>query len=332
MTTRYTIGQRSKRTAFSVARFPAVLALLLIATSLQAKVIRVPSGEILTLQQAVDAAAPGDTIIVRPGTYSNPDVGQYWPPIVYIGPDKSGLTLRASGPPGSVEVVGPGIGRGFLIAADNVLVTGFDISGLDTGIFGSGLGTQITGNWIHDCAIDCIHVGGSSAWEIDHNTLDGAERGVFLNGNGELAPGANIGHRVHRNLVTNATDRGIFVWNSPSCAINDNGVSNCELYGIHLASSPMCTADDNEAINNGDTGIFLGESPNCTLANNQSDNNGLRGITVGDSCGSVLQRNSAIGNGEFDLFSPDWGSPSCHTFRKNDADTAWPSLELWDIR
>src|ERR1039458_9680542 len=118
------------------------LALALVPASLQAREITVPSGSIHTIQQGVDAAAPGDTVLVRPGTYVINNNGGGWPAGVDIGPDKPGLTLKAGGPPGSVKIVGVGTispgplnWRGISVEADNALVEGFDISGLfQTGI------------------------------------------------------------------------------------------------------------------------------------------------------------------------------------------------------
>lgn len=160
----------------SVTAVLAALALAVVSASVQAKVIKVPSGAILTIQQGVDFAAPGDTVMVLPGTY----VAEPYEGIVV---NKPGLKLKASGPPGSVRIVkmnrpADDPAKGIAIMADNVLVEGFDISGFWSGVYG-GLGVphtqggQITRNTIHDCASEGIIVTASSDYEIDNNTVVG---------------------------------------------------------------------------------------------------------------------------------------------------------------
>src|SRR5947208_6439005 len=61
-------GEKMKRSMWSVMSVAAVLAVGL-PLGVQAKTIVVPSGSILTIQDGVAAADPGDTIEVLPGTY-----------------------------------------------------------------------------------------------------------------------------------------------------------------------------------------------------------------------------------------------------------------------
>ncbi|MBU6400315.1 MAG: right-handed parallel beta-helix repeat-containing protein [Verrucomicrobia bacterium] len=364
---------------------PLCLALGLPAANLLAKEITVPSGSILTIQQAVDAATPGDTIIVLPGTYAN----------VSIDPSKPGLTLRAVGPPGSVKVVGLGASVwnvGIYIQADDVSVQGFAISNATDGIraLSTSHGVRITDNQIgnlsgpygaaieidsssgvevarntlfgavpqegvgvsmssdihvHDnsainCAVgdDFIVLSGSTDCEIDHNTLHSGgnpNSGIFLNGWSPAGP--NTQHHIHHNRMDNAV-QGIFLWQSPKCVLDYNTCDSNQT-GIYVASSPNCTVDHNEADNNGQqgggSGIGIGDSPDSIVTYNQATSNAPWGIIVGSSCGTLFAHNSAEGNGQWDLYAPNWdpsSPPTCNTYLDNHAGTASPSLALWDVQ
>lgn len=324
----------------------AALALALVPASLQAKVIKVPSGAIQTIQQGVDAAKSGDTVIVLPGTYDCSDVTGWWPPAVLIRSetyaDKSGLKLKAAGP---VKIVGPGWGTGaaIWIDADNVSVEGFDISGFGRGIVAMGQAqgtqTQITGNTIHDCLDRLIELRGSGNYEVAHNTVTGGAAGIHLQPD---SPAANPQHHLHHNQVTEAEGDGIRLSTAPGSTLDHNVCDNNGEFGIYVAGSANCTVDHNQTDNNGpcpsafgiySAGVAVLGSPNCAVTGNEANNNGSFGIWVGDSCGSSFESNVAEGNGLYDLFAPAWDSdPACNTYLQNRAGTAYPSLELWDVR
>ena len=93
---------------------PAVLALALAATlpfGAWASEIVVPSGTIATIQDAVNAAAPGDTIKVLSGSYDES---------VFVG--TTGLKFHAETEAGPVAVTG------FLVLAEEVEIKGFNVA------------------------------------------------------------------------------------------------------------------------------------------------------------------------------------------------------------
>lgn len=339
------------RTMFATAAL-ALSALALVPATLPAKVIKVPSQAIQTIQEGVDAAGPGDTVLVKPGTY----LVESYSYGVMIGPDKPGLKLMASGPPGSVRIVkidrpDDDYAKGIGIGADNVTVEGFDISGFWSGVYGGAAvpqtqGGHITRNTIHDCASEGIIVTGSSNYEIDHNTVVGnpkvagpwGQTGIAVGGDPAVTPNAQ--HHIHHNQVTAAKGDGINLYQAPGCLIDHNVSNNNGRLGIYLQNSPDCTVSHNQTDNNGTfdpanpydifagTGIVLGMSPNCAVTENEASDNVAGGILEWGCDGSSFEHNVAEGNALWDLCA----NPDVLTCRLNRAVTAYPSLEFWDVK
>jgi hypothetical protein len=190
------------------------------------------------IQAAVDAASPGDTVVVKEGTYRES-----------VRIEKDGLTLRAQGrvtlePPdyGSGECYIPGHIAGFcVIPADfepssgsytnrvrDVTITGFRIVGFDDGVF--GFGTE---------------------------NLRASDVVAINNSDYGLASFEGKGTTFTRNSTSGSHDAGIYVGDSPDAdaVVRHNRSWNNSL-GILIRNSDHAIVFHNEIWGNC-LGVFL---------------------------------------------------------------------------
>jgi len=191
-----------------------------------------------SIQAAVDAASPGDTVIVRAGTYHES---------VRIHTD--GLTLRAQGDvtleplnDGAADCYLPDHVAGFCVVPANfypssgsysqrvrdVTITGFRIIGFDDGVFGFG-------------------------------TLNMKVSDVMAIGNGDygVASFDGIGTRFTRNVTAGSHDAGIYLGDSPYAdAVVTHNRSWENSLGILLRNVRNAMVSDNEVWGNC-LGVFL---------------------------------------------------------------------------
>src|ERR1051326_3922067 len=199
--------QRSARPTFGLAAaLAAVLAIAccVLATAAQAKTIKVaPTGSTLSIQEAVDAASPGDTIKVASGTYAGPTVNV----------KTSGLTITGSK---SAVIDASGNTYGITVGTKTEFeegpscppqeVSDFTINGLtvrnadDTGIFLFGVdGFQVSGG----------------------NYLDNAEYGIF--------PRCSHDGLISNNSGGGGDDATIYVGIDDGVTVEGNRLSSGEL-------------------------------------------------------------------------------------------------------
>ena len=191
-----------------------------------------------TIQGAIDAASPGDTIYVGPGTYNesviiNKNIKLIGDPLDGCMPDYADQDLpRLVGISANAPVLtGSGSGTGIEIAAglSNVTVLGIKIEGFNTGIAAQGNGMnnlRIEQNHIR--SVNHGIIGGTtgmetlSDWSVSSNIIDAEEMGIALTNIGNLA--------VDKNQVASA-DTALELKASGNHTVENVEVTNNEITG-----------------------------------------------------------------------------------------------------
>ncbi len=204
-----------------------------------ARDIRVESGQ--SIQAAVDAASPGDRIMVQPGTYR--EGGRYCPTqpaklcaVVVASDDISLIGEPRPGRPVILESLGRQE-QGIAFAKLGVTpaqclhdpgkhirgakVSGFTVRNFDgTGIF-----------------LFCV-----DGWTISSNTtVDNKLYGIF--------PIFSSNGWINRNLASGAHDTGIYVGQSRDIRVNEN-IAHDNVSGFEIENSEGVELDHNESYNN----------------------------------------------------------------------------------
>jgi parallel beta-helix repeat protein len=276
------------------------LALLLFgAQAASAKVITVDDNgldcrkaDFNTIQAAVSAAAPGDTIKVCAGTYTEQ---------VTIPAAKSGLTLRSHVPEAAIIKAPPVMADPKAIVrvngAQDVTIYGFTI----TGPGGSGCDSIRYG----------VRVDGGGSATISHNHIvDIRDTGLSgcQNGNAIQIGRQFEGQTGHATITKNTIERyqktGVIVDNAGSSAeIRNNkivGLGQSPIIaqnGVQLSRGATANVEHNDISGNvftpgfaTSTGVLLFESGSVSVAHNVISTNDS-GIYSFDTSGPVIQHN-----------------------------------------
>lgn len=214
-----------------------------------------------TVQAAVYAANPGDTVYVRAGTYYENVVVDK--PISLVGENAQNTTIDGSGLADALHLV-----------ADDINVTGFTIRNSLTSPY-SGItleyanycnisGNNITNNWI----------GVNLASPCNDNTING-------------------------NNITANNYYGVLLYSSDNNAIGGNNITN-NGDGVYVASSSSGNSIAGNNITNNWAGVYLVSYASNTniLRNNITANNGYGVYIASYSSGNIIAGNNMTQNGD----------------------------------
>ena len=232
------------------------LALALAATlplGAWASEIVVPSGSIATVQDAVDAAQPGDTIKVLPGNYES----------VFVA--TPGLKLLAETETGAVIV------NDFLVMTEDVEINGFDVpQGI---VLIDSTGGQLSHNSVSGgvgiLALDSagvkidhntvvaetgILVSSCSGVKVDHNKVDALSVGIAM----DDCSGATVDH----NRAIGLDSAGIEIFASSASRIEYNHAEG--FHGIDVSGGGCGNAFEQNSAVGSEFGLYSDETPQAT--------------------------------------------------------------------
>ncbi|MCX6810491.1 MAG: right-handed parallel beta-helix repeat-containing protein [Candidatus Berkelbacteria bacterium] len=211
-----------------------------------------------TIQPAVDAAIPSDTIVVTAATYSE-----------NVNVNKS-LTLKGAGNP-IVTAASPAVSV-FTVTVSNVNISGLTVSGAtgggQAGIF---VGAGVTGSNIHN------------------NNLTGNFDGIWLGA-------GSSGNTLDSNTLSSNAAQGFELYHSDSNILTNNHADSNTGYGFKMESSDSNTLTNNTANSNSKYGFYLSagssKSDNNILTGNTANSNTEYGIRINSSTGNNLTKNT----------------------------------------
>jgi len=241
-------------------------------------------GDFPAIQAAVDAAAPGDSILVRPGLYHG---------MVNVSPEKDGLHLIGGGSPGDV-----------IVTADSVVILAVRT---DPALRIENL--TITGGGTYGA----LHVQEAKVEVVNCILRDNCGPG------GNRGQGGAIDAVFHSDLlleeciIENNTDweapGGVIIWQSRGDIRRNIFRGNRAAYGggleiYHCDTEPVSYIEDNLFVSNGVTGwggglFIVASSPvvrRNTFYNNMQPGNGAIWVLGGTP---VISQNLIVGS--------DWG-------------------------
>lgn len=294
-------------------------------------IIRVPS-DYRTIQAAVNASRPGDTILVGPGIYNETvTVGKS---LSLIGSGSSNTIIDARG-------LGPGVN---ITGTSGVTVSGFTIKNSD--IVSSGIivmfsdSVTITDNVIRaSLQSNGTYIAGSNSVTVQANNITGNVWGIALQGGfGNTLQANNLtgnsigvgvfnsqGNKIVDNLMRKAQKGLEFNFGSTGNVVARNAISN-NTFGLWVQSSSqnLITANNIDFNNRGSSpvGVYLSNASRNMIYYNNIRNNTVQmyGASSGDMTGNTWNDGASNPRGNF------W---SDYTGIDNDTDGVGDTMVPW---
>ena len=263
----------------------ATAALALPARATELTVAR--EGGYKTIHEAVNAANPGDTITVSPGTFAE-NVLVDKPLTIRSSSGASLTTIEAAVPAKDV----------FLLTGTDIRIEGFTIVGKmgSSGVKLDHASRCVISNNIIYNNIRAVYLYAATDSDVSDNNVSNNGYGVYLDGSSDNTVLNNVALYERGMPDGSALGDGIFMNRSPHNIIAQNVLSNNRMFGISLWDSAENTIQNNTISANGRFGIRLRSSSNNTLIFNTIRATTQDGIYIGYSWGNKICLNNFMNN------------------------------------
>ena len=220
-----------------------------------------------TIQEAINNANEGETILVKAGTYYERVIVNK--PLSLVGENKQNTTIDGSGTETVVYVI-----------ANNITLSGFTIQNGEQGIYLSySSNNVISGNDVSSNGYG-VYLWGSSHNVVSGNEASNNDYGIYLEGSScNTLSGNNISNNGY----------GTRLYHSDNNVVSGNEASNND-YGIYVGDSGSTRISGNNVSNNND-GIYLSYSSNNVISGNDVSSNGYGVYLWGSSHNVIFQNN-----------------------------------------
>ncbi|HYA33643.1 MAG TPA: NosD domain-containing protein [Candidatus Bathyarchaeia archaeon] len=242
------------------------------------------SGQYRTIQQAVNAAKPGDSVLIGPGNYTeNVLVNK---PLTLAAADQSAPPVVQAADSGK-EVL--------LIQSDGVRIQGLRVTGGTSGVAIEQASNCTITNCIVNGNVFGVYMIGATSNTVSNSNLNSNGFGIYLDGSARNTLSGNSGLNEKGGGGNATYSDAIYLYYSDSNSVTQNNLSANHVYGISLFHSSGNTISNNTISANDDIGVRLGEaSDNNTLSFNTVSGNGQLGILILNARSNQIYLNNFI--------------------------------------
>jgi parallel beta-helix repeat protein len=255
-----------------------------LVSHVSANELTVGTGHLTSIQAAVNAAQPGDTVLIPPGTYTE-----------NVLVNKSFTIKSSAGAATTIVTAAVPSNDVFLLSRDNIRVEGLTLTDGRAGVEFSG---------VSQCSVtDIIARDNVYAALIEHATqntvsvcnLSNNGYGIYLDGSSGNTFSGNDARNEKGN--GNTLGDGIFMSESNSNTIVQNALSNNHVYGITLLSSSNNVISNNSINTNEEFAVRLrNNANNNTFTLNTFSGNTKLAVYNGYSSGNRFYLNDFVNN------------------------------------
>ena len=260
-------------------------------------------GDYRAIQPALDAARPGDTVLVRAGTYTEDVRLRQGVTLCGEGHEQTRVVAAVGNALWAQDVAdvvvrdlsADGAGKSehcaVWIASSSVTILGCVVSGaVHSGIEAKGSGQLV----LRDSTIrgnqqDGVLIYQEAGALLEHNTLaENGLHGIEVKSRGRVT--------ARENTIRGNQQTGAFIYDEGEALLEHNILAENGLQGIQVRSRGRLTARENTIRGNQNAGAFIFEEGEALLEHNLLTDNGLHGVEVRERGQLTLTANTLARN------------------------------------